>query len=52
MVKYNDYIKKAEDLVTTSDQTRNSFLKIALEKNKLSTPLVKQANVFKTLASK
>jgi len=45
-------IKKAEDLITTREQTRAGFISFALEKNKRSTPLVENAKSLKVLASK
>lgn len=47
----NRYIKSASDLVTTHEQTRAGFLAIALEKNMVGDPYVKQALAFKTMAA-
>ncbi len=43
------FIKSYADLVTTHEQTRSGFLKIALEKNAVGDPYVKNALAFKTL---
>ena len=46
---YNKYIDQSTDLVTTHEQTRAGFLSIALEKNMVSDPFVKNALVFKSM---
>lgn len=46
------YIKRPEDLVTSYEQTRAGFLKIALEKNRQATPFVEEAKALKTRALK
>jgi len=46
------YIKNAEDLVTSREQTRAGFVAFALEKNRRSTPIIEEAKTFKVLASK
>ena len=46
---FNRFIKVASDLVTTHDQIRAGFLSIALEKNRVSDPYVKNALAFKTM---
>lgn len=46
------FVKKADDLVTTYEQTRAGFLSIALEKNMVSDPYVKRALAFKSLVAK
>ena len=38
---FNKYIRNAGDLVTSHEQTRAGFLKIALEKNRLGDPYIK-----------
>lgn len=45
----NKFITKAADLVTTHEQTRAGFLRIALEKNTVGDPYVKNALAFKTM---
>ena len=45
----NRFITSASDLVTTHEQTRAGFLAIALEKNMVGDPYVKQALAFKTM---
>lgn len=45
----NKYITSLEDLITTHEQTRAGFLAIALEKNRVGDPYVKQALAFKTM---
>lgn len=47
----NRYITCAKDLVTTHEQTRAGFLRIALEKNIFSDPYVKQALTFKAMVA-
>jgi hypothetical protein len=41
-----------EDLVTTSEETRKGFLKIALRKGRESDPFIEEARALKTLAEK
>lgn len=45
----NSFIKNASDLVTTHEQIRSGFLHIALEKNKVGDPYVKEALTFKAM---
>lgn len=52
MAKYNDCIKKAEDLVTSREQTRAGFVEAALEKNRKCMPYIEEAKTLKILASK
>ncbi len=47
----NSYITSLEDLITTHEQTRAGFLAIALEKNLVGDPYVKQALAFKSMVS-
>lgn len=47
----NRVIKKAEDLVTTHEQTRAGFISIALEKNHIGDPYVKNARAFKSMVA-
>lgn len=47
----NRYITSLEDLITTHEQTRAGFLAIALEKNIVGDPYVKQALAFKSMVS-
>lgn len=47
----NKYITSLEDLITTHEQTRAGFLAIALEKNRVGDPYVKQALAFKTMVA-
>lgn len=49
---FNTYITSAESLVTTHEQTRAGFLSIALEKNKVGDPYVKNALAFKAMVSR
>lgn len=44
-------IKDYLDLVTTREQTRAGFIAFALEKNRLSTPVVEEAKILRQLAS-
>lgn len=46
---FNRFITKATDLVTTYEQTRAGFLSIALEKNIVGDPYVKNALAFKAM---
>ncbi|MDE7308407.1 MAG: hypothetical protein K2N61_07045 [Lachnospiraceae bacterium] len=48
---FNKFIKKASDLVTTHEQTRAGFLSIALEKNRVGDPYVKNALAFKSMVA-
>ena len=45
-------IKKATDLVTSREETRAGFISMALEKNYIAVPYVKEAKALKALASK
>lgn len=47
----NRYINSLEDLITTHEETRAGFLAIALEKNRVGDPYVKQALAFKAMVS-
>ncbi len=49
--KFNRFIVNPQDLVTAHSQTRAGFLQIALEKNMLGDPYVKNALAFKTMAA-
>ena len=46
------FIKSADDLVTSREQTRAGFISLALEKNYLAVPYVEEAKALKALASK
>lgn len=48
---FNSFITSAESLVTTHEQTRAGFLSIALEKNKVGDPYVKNALAFKAMVA-
>lgn len=48
---FNKYITESKDLVTTYEQTRAGFLSIALEKNIVGDPYVKNALAFKSMVS-
>jgi len=50
-IKYHS-IKKADDLVTSREQTRAGFIAMALEKNYLAVPYVEEAKALKLLAQK
>ena len=45
-------ITKAEDLITSREETRASFIAMALEKNYIAVPYVEEAKTLKSLASK
>lgn len=47
----NRFITSAESLTTTHEQTRAGFLTIALEKNTVGDPYVKQALAFKAMVA-
>lgn len=47
----NRYINSLQDLITTHEETRTGFLAIALEKNMVGDPYVKQALAFKAMVS-
>ncbi len=47
----NKFITSATSLVTTHEQTRAGFLAIALEKNMVGDPYVKQALAFKAMVA-
>lgn len=46
------YIKSAEDLVTSHEQTRAGFIEAALAKNYKAKPYIEQAKTLKSLASR
>lgn len=48
---FNSFITSADSLVTTHEQTRAGFLSIALEKNKVGDPYVKNALAFKAMVA-
>ena len=50
-MSFNSFITSAESLVTTHEQTRAGFLSIALEKNKVGDPYVKNALAFKAMVA-
>lgn len=47
----NKYITSPDSLVTTHEETRAGFLAIALEKNRVGDPFVKNALAFKAMVS-
>ena len=47
----NRYITSPESLVTSHEETRAGFLAIALEKNRLGDPFVKNALAFKAIVA-
>ena len=50
-MKEEIYIKSAEDLVTSHEQTRAGFIEAALAKNYKAKPYIEQAKTLKSLAS-
>ena len=46
---FNRFITSPETMVTTYEQTRTGFLSIALEKNRVGDPYVRNAFAFKTM---
>ena len=51
MSKNNRYITSPDSLVTTHEETRAGFLNIALEKNRVGDPFVKNALAFKAMVA-
>ncbi len=49
--RFNCFITEPQDLVTTYEQTRAGFLSIALEKNVIGDPYVKNALAFKAMVA-
>ena len=47
----NRFITSPESLVTTHEETRSGFLSIALEKNRIGDPFVKNALAFKSMVA-
>lgn len=47
----NRFITSAESLVTTHEETRAGFLSIALKKNRIGDPFVRNAFAFKTMVA-
>lgn len=52
MALYNNCIRRAEDLITTREQTRAGFIEAALEKNRKAQPYIEEAKTLKSYASK
>jgi len=50
--KYNDFIKKSDDLVTSQSATRAGFVSVALEKNIKATPFINEARALRSIALK
>lgn len=48
----NRFINKAEDLITSHEQTRAGFIEAALEKNRKAKPYIEAATTLKTMASR
>ncbi len=48
----NRFITKAEDLITSHEQTRAGFIEAALEKNRKAKPYVEAASTLKIMASR
>jgi len=51
MALNNRFITSAESLITTHEETRAGFLSIALEKNRVGDPFVKNALAFKAMVA-
>ncbi len=51
MALHNNCISKAEDLITTREQTRAGFIEAALEKNRKALPYIEEAKTLRSLAS-
>lgn len=52
MALYNNCIKRAEDLITSPEQTRAGFIEAALEKNYKALPFIEEAKTLKVFASR
>lgn len=50
-IKSKSLIKKADDLVTSKQETRAGFIAMALEKNYMAVPYIEEAKALKALAS-
>jgi type II restriction enzyme len=50
-IKGKSLIKKADDLVTSRQETRAGFIAMALEKNYMAVPYIEEAKALKILAS-
>lgn len=48
---FNRFIKSAQSLVTTHEETRAGFLSIALEKNRIGDPYIQNAFAFKAMVA-
>ncbi len=46
----NRYIRKADDLITSHEQTRAGFIEAALEKNRKAKPFIESARTLRVLA--
>jgi len=51
-LKTNSQILRADDLVTSREQTRAGFISMALEKNYIAVPYIEEAKALKSLANK
>lgn len=51
MPQNNRFITSADSLITTHEETRAGFLRIALEKNRVGDPFVRNALAFKAMVS-
>ncbi|MBN1970871.1 MAG: restriction endonuclease [Candidatus Delongbacteria bacterium] len=51
-ITISNFIRKANDLVTSREQTRSGFISLALEKNYLAVPYIEEAKALKSLAIK
>jgi len=51
-LSYQDHLISSQSLVTPYKQTRAGFVALALEKNRMATPYVEEAKVFKALTRK
>jgi type II restriction enzyme len=47
----NSFIKSADDLITSRQETRAGFIAMALEKNYIAIPYIEEAKALKALAS-
>ena len=51
-MSYSEHLSGFKDLITPYEETRASFVSLALEKNRQATPFVEEAKVLKSYASK
>ena len=50
MALHNNCISRAEDLITSREQTRSGFIEAGLEKNRKALPYIEDAKTLKSYA--